>query len=57
MEMAVNRTSDQDQTPQTNQNGLLASTEGQLCEKLGRQYILDESSEKDVGSDEKQVSS
>ncbi|KAF8504745.1 hypothetical protein F5888DRAFT_1886812 [Russula emetica] len=56
MEVAINRTSDQDQTPQTSQSGSLAYIEGQLCEKPGRQRRLDESAENDVES-QTQVSS
>jgi hypothetical protein len=48
MEVATNRTSDQDQTLQKSQNGSLACIEGKLCEKPGR---LDESAENDVGLD------
>ncbi|KAN0125627.1 hypothetical protein V8E52_000834 [Russula decolorans] len=57
MEAAINsRTSGQDQTPQTSQNGSHACIEGQLCEKPGRQHRLDESAENDVES-QTQVSS
>ncbi|KAF8504759.1 hypothetical protein F5888DRAFT_781973 [Russula emetica] len=43
MEVAINsRTSDQDQTPQTSQNGSLAYIEGQVCEKPGGQRKLEE---------------
>jgi hypothetical protein len=50
MEVAVNTTSDQDQTPQTSQNGSVACIEGRLCEKPGRQRRLDECAENDVES-------
>ena len=50
MEVAISRTSDQDQTQQTSQNSSLAFTEGQLREKAGGQYKLDESAENDVES-------
>ena len=45
MEVAINRTSDQDQTWRTSQNDSLTCIEGQLCEKPGRQHSLDESAE------------
>ena len=50
MEVAINRTSDQDQTQQRSQNCSLACIEGQQCEKAGRQHKLDESMENDVES-------
>ena len=56
VEVAISRTSDQDQMPQTGQNGLHACIEGQLCEKNGGQCRLDESGENDVES-QTQVSS
>ncbi|KAN0125617.1 hypothetical protein V8E52_000824 [Russula decolorans] len=56
MEVAINRTSDQDQTPQTSQNGSHACIEGQMCEKPGRQRRFDESAANDVES-QTQVSS
>ena len=56
MEVAINMTSDQDQTQQTSQNCSLSCIEGQLCEKTGRQHKLDESVEIDVES-QTQVSS
>jgi len=56
MEVAINRTFDQDQTPQTSQNGSHTCIEGQPCEKPGRQCRLDESAENDVES-QTQVSS
>ena len=40
-EVAINETSDQDQTQQIGQNGSLVCNEGQLCEKSGRQHRLD----------------
>ena len=56
MKVAINRTSDQDQTQQMSQNCSLACIEGQQCEKAGRQHKLDESVEIDVES-QMQVSS
>jgi len=56
MEVAINRTSDQDQTPQTSQNGSHACIERQLCEKPGGQRRFDESGANDVES-QTQVSS
>ena len=44
----INKTSDQDHTPQTSENGSLACIEGQLCEKPDKQRGLDESAENDV---------
>ena len=55
MEVAINRTFDEDQTQQSSQNGSLAYIEGQLCEKpsTGRrrqqsQHRPDESAEDNV---------
>ena len=48
MEVTINRTSDQDHTPRTSENGSLACIEEQLCEKPGKQHGLDESAENDV---------
>ena len=47
VEVTTNRTYDQDQTPQTSQNGSLACIGKQLCEKPGKQYGLDESAKND----------
>ena len=48
VQVTINKTSDQDHTPQTSQNGSLPCIEGQLCEKPGKQRGLDESAENDV---------
>jgi hypothetical protein len=56
LEVAIHRTSNQDQTPRTSQNGSLACIEGQLCEKPDGQRRLDESADDDVES-QTQVSS
>jgi hypothetical protein len=56
MEVAINTTFDQDQTPQTSQNCSLVRIEGQPNEKPGRQGKLDENVEYDVES-QTQVSS
>ena len=50
MEVAINRTSDEDQAQQTSQKGSLAYIEGHLCEKPGRQPVLDESAGSDLES-------
>ncbi|KAI0278274.1 hypothetical protein BGY98DRAFT_549412 [Russula aff. rugulosa BPL654] len=48
VEVTINRTSDQNHTPQTSENGSLACIEEQLCEKPDKQRGLDESAENDV---------
>jgi hypothetical protein len=48
MEVAINRTYEQDQTSQTSQHGTLFSVEGQLCEKPVRQPGLDDDAQNDV---------
>jgi hypothetical protein len=45
VEVTINRTSDQDHTPQMSRNGSLACIEEQLCEKPGNQHGLDGSTE------------
>jgi hypothetical protein len=50
MEVAINRTYEQDQTPQTSQYGSLVSAEGQSCEKPTRERRFDEDTENGVGS-------
>ena len=50
IEVAINRTSDQDQTRQTSQDGSIACIDGHLCEKPVRQLGVDESAENDVES-------
>ena len=47
MEIAINRTSDEDQMRQASQNGSLAYTKGQACKTPGKQDRFDE----DVGYD------
>ena len=56
MDVAINKTFDQDQSQQTSHNGSLAFIEGQLCEKAGRQHKPDESAANDLES-QTQVSS
>ena len=48
VEVTINRTCDQDRTPQTCQNGSLACIEERLWEKPGKQCELDESAENGV---------
>ena len=56
MEMTINRTSDEDQTRQTSQNGSLAYTGGQVCKTPDKQDRLDEVAGYDVES-QTQISS
>ena len=48
VEVTINRTTDQDLTPQTSRNGSLACIEEQLFEKSGKRRGLDESGANDV---------
>ena len=48
VEVTIDRTCDQDRTPQKSQNGSLACIEEQQCEKPGKQCGLDESAGNDV---------
>lgn len=48
MEVVINTTHEQDQTPQTSENGSLISVEGQVCERPVRQPALDGDVKNDV---------
>ena len=48
MEVVINTTQEQDQTPQTSENGSLISVEGHVCERPVRQPALDGDVKNDV---------
>ena len=50
MEMAINRTYLQDQTPQTSQYDTVINVEGESCEKPTRESRFDEDTENGAGS-------